>query len=70
MDTFVGDPRFSVKHGKHSLEWNLHIKKVRPEDAGVYECQVIVKSRDIRQMILLYVDGQYSSSSLRIQSNA
>ncbi|XP_076465712.1 zwei Ig domain protein zig-8-like [Babylonia areolata] len=55
-DTFVGDRRFYVRHGKHSLEWNLHIRHASPEDSGVYECHVITTSRDIRQMVLLYVD--------------
>ncbi|KAL8591481.1 hypothetical protein ACOMHN_002105 [Nucella lapillus] len=59
-DTFVGDRRFYVRHGKHSLEWNLHIRHAEPGDSGVYECHVITKSRDIRQMVLLYVDeAQY-----------
>ncbi|XP_025078293.1 zwei Ig domain protein zig-8-like isoform X2 [Pomacea canaliculata] len=55
-DTFVGDKRFYVRHRKHSLEWNLHIREATPQDSGVYECQVITRSRDIRQMVLLRID--------------
>ncbi|XP_076443545.1 zwei Ig domain protein zig-8-like isoform X2 [Babylonia areolata] len=55
-DTFVGDKRFVVRHRLHSLEWNLHIQRATPEDSGVYECHVITKSRDVRQLVLLHVD--------------
>ncbi|PVD19990.1 hypothetical protein C0Q70_20484 [Pomacea canaliculata] len=62
-DTFVGDKRFYVRHRKHSLEWNLHIREATPQDSGVYECQVITRSRDIRQMVLLRIDGELGEKS-------
>ncbi|XP_055892375.1 myosin light chain kinase, smooth muscle-like isoform X3 [Biomphalaria glabrata] len=55
MDTYIGDSRFKVIHKKHSLEWNLHISDVTPEDSGVYECQVSAKRRHIRQNVMLTV---------------
>ncbi|CAL1544903.1 unnamed protein product, partial [Lymnaea stagnalis] len=56
MDTYISDSRFKVVHNKHSLEWNLHITDSRPEDSGVYECQVSAKRRHIRQNIMLTVE--------------
>ena len=39
-DTFIGDNRFEALHLAASDTWTLHIRNVRPDDAGVYECQV------------------------------
>ncbi|XP_070205652.1 zwei Ig domain protein zig-8-like [Littorina saxatilis] len=55
LETFFGDPRYTVVHHKHSLEWNLHIRDAKPADSGVYECQVITMRKTIRQNILLNV---------------
>ncbi|BFY97539.1 hypothetical protein BsWGS_00580 [Bradybaena similaris] len=55
-DTYVNDRRFKVLHRKHSLEWNLHIQNVHPDDSGIYECQVSARRRNIRQNIMLNVE--------------
>jgi len=39
-DTFIGDGRFEALHVMASDTWTLHIRNIRPEDAGIYECQV------------------------------
>ncbi|XP_012940600.1 cell adhesion molecule 2 [Aplysia californica] len=55
-DTYIGDRRIKVVHQVHSLEWNLHIQDVEVRDAGVYECQVVARDRDVRQFVTLSVD--------------
>jgi len=39
-DTFIADSRFESLHLMASDTWTLHIRNVRPEDQGSYECQV------------------------------
>ncbi|CAH1980954.1 unnamed protein product, partial [Acanthoscelides obtectus] len=40
LGTHIADERFLVEHARHLQNWGLLIKHVRPDDAGVYECQV------------------------------
>ncbi|XP_067667283.1 zwei Ig domain protein zig-8-like [Haliotis asinina] len=54
--TYFRDKRLYVYHEKLSLEWNLHIRNVSLEDAGVYECQISSKTRSIRHNVLLRVE--------------
>ncbi|KAG5891200.1 hypothetical protein JTB14_012685 [Gonioctena quinquepunctata] len=37
---YIADQRFLVEHARHLQNWGLVIQHVRPEDAGLYECQV------------------------------
>ncbi|XP_041360435.1 junctional adhesion molecule B-like [Gigantopelta aegis] len=53
--TYVGDKRFHMVHDPLSVEWNLHIRNVSLDDAGVYECQVSSRTRSIRKLVLLKV---------------
>ncbi|CAH1116989.1 unnamed protein product [Phaedon cochleariae] len=40
VGTYIADERFLVEHARHLQNWGLVIKHVKPEDAGLYECQV------------------------------
>ncbi|KAK3096643.1 hypothetical protein FSP39_001982 [Pinctada imbricata] len=53
--TYVGDSRYQIHHVIHRDQWNLHIRNVSRDDAGVYECQVSSKQRDIRRHFTLKV---------------
>ncbi|XP_041363298.1 lachesin-like isoform X2 [Gigantopelta aegis] len=53
--TFVEDRRITVEHSPLHPDWNLIIKQVRRDDAGVYECQVSSRSRFLRWNVSLYV---------------
>ncbi|XP_071091286.1 lachesin-like isoform X2 [Haliotis cracherodii] len=53
--TFVEDDRISVEHPPSTGQWNLMIKRVEIEDAGVYECQVASTARHLRKHVLLVV---------------
>ncbi|XP_025077801.1 zwei Ig domain protein zig-8-like [Pomacea canaliculata] len=44
-----------LEHDPGSQHWNLLIKRVRLQDAGVYECQVSSKLRHLRHHVLLEV---------------
>ena len=55
--TYVGDKRFRLEHAKNSVEWNLRIANTSLLDSGVYECQVSSRTRSIRQLVLLNVEG-------------
>ncbi|XP_067665064.1 zwei Ig domain protein zig-8-like isoform X2 [Haliotis asinina] len=52
---FVEDERITVEHPPSTGEWNLMIKRVQIEDAGVYECQIASKARHLRKHVLLVV---------------
>lgn len=56
--TFVEDDRISVEHPPSTGQWNLMIKRVEIEDAGVYECQVASTARHLRKHVLLVVKGR------------
>lgn len=51
---FVGDPDISIEHLPHREEWNLIIKNVQPEHAGLYECQISTKE-DLRKYVQLNI---------------
>ncbi|KAL5004921.1 hypothetical protein ScPMuIL_018377 [Solemya velum] len=53
--TYVADKRFQVNHVPHRDQWNLLIKHVSVQDAGVYECQVSSKHKKIRKMVILHI---------------
>ncbi|KAK7496895.1 hypothetical protein BaRGS_00011875 [Batillaria attramentaria] len=55
---FVEDPRMEVEHPPGSSQWNLVIRNLRPEDAGVYECQVSSKVRHLRHHVTLLVKDE------------
>nr|XP_023026948.1 uncharacterized protein LOC111514936 [Leptinotarsa decemlineata] len=40
VTTYIADQRFLVEHARHLQNWGLVIQHVRPDDAGLYECQV------------------------------
>ena len=41
--------------------WDLLIKKVKPQDAGLYECQITAKQKQTRN-VTLNVVGEYDLS--------
>ena len=55
---FVNDPRMEVEHPPDSTQWNLVIRNLQREDAGVYECQVSSKIRHLRHYVTLLVQGK------------
>ncbi|XP_025077204.1 uncharacterized protein LOC112553928 [Pomacea canaliculata] len=58
-DSFVEDARIEAEHPPGSSQWNLVIRDLRPEDAGVYECQVSSKQfRYLRHHVTLLVSGK------------
>ncbi|XP_059163383.1 leucine-rich repeats and immunoglobulin-like domains protein 1 isoform X2 [Physella acuta] len=54
-ESFYNNDRIVVDHKLHSNNWDLVIRQVRLTDAGVYECQVSTKYRNLRQQVLLTV---------------
>ena len=50
------DDRFSVKRVLEKNEWNLLIKDLTHDDAGVYECAVSSKDK-YKRLVLLRVNG-------------
>ncbi|KAL4233244.1 hypothetical protein ACF0H5_007928 [Mactra antiquata] len=53
--TVIEDKRIQVAHIEFKNQWDLTIKDVRPEDDGVYECQISSKDRTVRRIITLNV---------------
>ncbi|XP_052797096.1 lachesin-like isoform X2 [Mya arenaria] len=53
--TVVADDRIQIGHVPHSNQWDLMIKNVQPEDAGLYECQVASTNKNFRRMVSLAV---------------
>ncbi|KAH3774748.1 hypothetical protein DPMN_176140 [Dreissena polymorpha] len=53
--TVVADDRIQIGHVDFKNQWDLMIKNVKPEDEGVYVCQVASTNRNIRRMISLTV---------------
>lgn len=40
VGTYIADDRILIEHARHLQNWGLVIKHVKPEDEGLYECQV------------------------------
>ncbi|KAL3866497.1 hypothetical protein ACJMK2_043791 [Sinanodonta woodiana] len=53
--TYAEDSNYDVRHIRNSPEWNLMIKNVQPHHAGIYECQVSTKDKELRKFITLNV---------------
>lgn len=56
--TVIDDKRIQVSHVAHKNQWDLMIKDVKPEDDGVYECQISTKDRTVRRLVTLHVVGE------------
>jgi hypothetical protein len=56
---FAQDSRFEAVHIPWKDQWNLSIKNVQVQDAGIYECQVGTRGKKLRQNITLTVIGRY-----------
>lgn len=54
--TFTMESRVHPVHLENSESWNLQIRDVRLEDAGIYECQVSTTPK-ISRLITLRVLG-------------
>ncbi|XP_060558634.1 lachesin-like isoform X2 [Ruditapes philippinarum] len=51
----VADDRLQIGHVQYKNQWDLMIKNVQPEDAGIYECQVASKDKTVRRLVQLTV---------------
>lgn len=59
LDIYIPDDRYHVQHIPYRGSWNLMIKNVNMNDAGVYECQISAKERaGSRRLVLLNVLGK------------
>ncbi|XP_052099425.1 protogenin-like isoform X1 [Mytilus californianus] len=56
------DSRISIRRVVKQNEWNLVIKDVRPDDAGVYECAVSSREK-YKRLVLLRITGTYRNLS-------
>ena len=61
-DTFIGDNRFEALHLAASDTWTLHIRNVRPDDAGVYECQVSSEPKTSQLFTLHIISESFAYS--------
>ncbi|XP_021346020.1 obscurin-like protein 1 isoform X1 [Mizuhopecten yessoensis] len=52
---FVADDRYHVNYIDYRVQWDLYIKNVSRKDAGLYECQVSSRERNIRRVVFLTV---------------
>lgn len=71
LDIYIPDDRYHVQHIPYRGSWNLMIKNVNVNDAGVYECQISAKERaGSRRLVLLNVLGKcvWSLVSLSVAS--
>ncbi|KAL4228243.1 hypothetical protein ACF0H5_013676 [Mactra antiquata] len=66
--TLVADDRFQISHEQYKNQWDLMIKNVKPEDAGVYECQVASRDKTARKLVQLtvVVDPEVYTQELKI----
>lgn len=53
---FTSDKSHSVDHAEKSIKWNLVIKDVQKEHAGLYDCQISTKEDLFRRVLLNVVD--------------
>lgn len=51
------DQRHSIERVARKNEWNLVIRDLQADDAGVYECAISTKEKDIRRLVILRVNG-------------
>ncbi|XP_053405719.1 lachesin-like isoform X2 [Mercenaria mercenaria] len=51
----VADDRLQIGHVQYKNQWDLMIKNVQPEDAGIYECQVASRDKTVRRLVQLSV---------------
>ena len=59
--TFVSDTRISVDYNQRQNEWSLIIQDVRPDDEGVYHCQISTRhEHQLSYDIKLNVDSEYT----------
>ena len=49
---FTNDPRYYIDHPDRSYQWNLVIKDVTKDHAGVYDCQISTKEEMYRAITL------------------
>ncbi|XP_071167298.1 uncharacterized protein [Mytilus edulis] len=54
------DQRHSIKRVARKNEWNLVIRDLQADDAGVYECAISTKEKDIRRLVILRVNDKIS----------
>ncbi|XP_028967786.1 Down syndrome cell adhesion molecule-like [Galendromus occidentalis] len=55
---YTADGKFQPMHLDNSESWNLQIKDIRPEDAGVYECQVSTTPKISRHITLSVIESR------------
>lgn len=56
---FVSDPRVSVDFNQRTNEWSLIIQDVRPDDEGLYHCEISTKhKKSFSYDVRLFVDSE------------
>lgn len=69
LDIYIPDDRYHVQHIPYRGSWNLMIKNVNINDAGVYECQISAKERaGSRRLVLLNVLEPPSTTTQKTMS--
>ncbi|KAL8622763.1 hypothetical protein ACOMHN_026884 [Nucella lapillus] len=63
--SFVDDERIEVEHPPGSSQWNLVIRDLQPEDAGVFECQISSKIKHLRHHVTLLVQNEPKEPKLK-----
>lgn len=61
---FTSDSRYYIDHTDHGGDWNLVIKDVTKDHAGMYECQISTKE-DLSHQIRLNVIGKVVYSKIK-----
>lgn len=67
--TVIEDKRIQVAHIEFKNQWDLMIKDVKPEDDGVYECQISTTDRTVRRIITLNVVGRKTQFLVDVNIN-